>query len=145
MKMPQYAAVAGGAFREYRNSITDSQRIIDVLIDAGGVAAFCAFDEQRARILAQPSEQRPTADLGFGDETGRAHGDQRIHIQPRNMIGCQHHPLHPGGWWNAATAQSDAEYREQTRRPVLRHAFLRWLTEMRIYRRLHQSGNDVQQ
>jgi len=45
MKMPQFGTVTGGAFREYCNSIPNSQGVIDILIDTSSVAAFCAFNE----------------------------------------------------------------------------------------------------
>jgi len=56
MKMPKHGAVAGCAFREYRNPISQGQRIADVLVYPGGIAALCALDEQCPCIPAQPAE-----------------------------------------------------------------------------------------
>jgi hypothetical protein len=45
MEMHERLAVPSRALRKYRNSVSNYQRLTDMLVDSGGVAAFRALNE----------------------------------------------------------------------------------------------------
>ena len=71
VKAKNLLSVGGRCLGKQNNANIVSQALGDAGIGARAVALFLASDKDRASLFGESSNNRPTSDLGFGDEDTR--------------------------------------------------------------------------
>jgi len=111
-------ALARGALREEPDALALCERVVHQRVDARGVVAARAADEDRPRFLRQPARQRPVADLALGDEARVAQRGDGEDVRPGDVVGGDHRAVAAVRRRAALAADADRQDPQEVLRPA---------------------------
>jgi len=85
-----FGAVGGRALGKDRDAVALLQRVVHGVVDARGIVAPRALQEQRSLPGDQPADHGPAPDLRLRDETRRHGAGDDEDVEPGNVIRQQH-------------------------------------------------------
>lgn len=80
------AAVAGRSFRKHHHAAARSEALLEDRQHAQQVALARAVDEDRADGAAEPADERPSRDVGLGDEGRAQRCAEHDHVEVAQVV-----------------------------------------------------------